>query len=222
MEFLLFALSVALVDAAALYLMFLRFRKKFREEISAGEVVERARREIGSLIAELNRTTDRSVSLLEDRTAAAKEASDAASKSFEALRREREGKERERAAYERMGRVRPLVREGESGVRPGIDPSQAMKAGARKAEERRETGTAMTQPTAEAGKEGRKPAFEKALPRIEASREPISTEESAAERALRLWERGISADLIAARVGMSVAEVDLVIAMEEQRRLTAR
>jgi hypothetical protein len=218
MEFFLLALIVAIADAVALFLIYLRFRKKFREEISAGEVLERARREIGSLIAELNRTTDRSVSLLEDRTAAAKEASDAASRSFDALRREREGKERERAAYERMGRARPLVREEERKTRPEAAPMPA----AGKAEARSESGTGLPLAAAETGKEGRTAAIEAALPRIEASREPISAEESAAERALRLWERGISAELIAARVGMSVAEVDLVIAMEEQRRLTAR
>ncbi len=223
MGFILFAAAAALVDLGVLFLIFLYFRKRFRDEISLGEVLEKARREIGSLVAELNRTTDRNVTLLEDRIAAAKEAAESAARSFEAVKREKDARERERAAYDRMGRVRPLVQAGE----PARDAKPAAGAEASRQRTPGPVGGSVAAETkagdpARDAEAVRREEASGQLPLITASSEPVRTGKPPAEAALGLWERGFSAEIIASRVGMSVAEVELAIAMEEQRRLTSR
>ena len=61
------------------------------------------------------------------------------------------------------------------------------------------------------------------LPRIVHSAEPIKPKAAPLqERVAELYRAGFSADLIAQRIGASVAEVELAISLAEQRRLNSR
>jgi len=66
-----------------------------------------------------------------------------------------------------------------------------------------------------AAPEGSPPA--RAVPEIAVSEEVLFTSKTKREEALDLYRQGISADLIAARLGATVAEIELLVEVEERR-----
>jgi hypothetical protein len=46
---------------------------------------------------------------------------------------------------------------------------------------------------------------------------PIRPRQEFREEAIALWRKGFSSDIIAARLGATIAEVDLVVGLEEGR-----
>lgn len=224
MNFLVFSVALAVLNLGAVYFIFIFFRKRFREALDVGKAVDEARREMGALIAELNRTTERNVTLIEDRIASIGEAIEEADRRFALLKREAEGRDRERTMIDRLARAKPLARQNAreaysagsaSGAKeaPRVQESSPEKAVPMPAAGIEESGTA---PVAVPAKENAD-----ILPGIFTSAQSIGLEPDPAERAVSLWESGLSVSLIATRLSMTVAEVDLIIAMEEQRRLTA-
>jgi hypothetical protein len=196
-------LSALAVNAAALAIMFLYFRKLIRNTLGLDDVIDRVRTEVGGMIAEMNQTADRNVSLLEDRIERAQSFMKSADKRFEAIARASDERSRERDIFEKLSRARPLAQPVEprremARVPPPPEPREAE---AEKAPERTE------------GPRG---------PEIRASEIQVNVGLTPSERAIRLWETGISSEIIASRLSMTVAEVDLIVAMEEQRRLLGK
>jgi hypothetical protein len=216
-------------NAAALAIMFFYFRRVVRRTLALDEVLDRAREEIGALIAEMNQSADRNVSLLEDRIAKATAAAEAIEKRLGALGRQASDRAREKEIFDRLSRAGTLVsperrtRAGE-GARP-----EAARSGAAEevAEEFAEAETAAEEPrVANPPRSGGGEAAEpedlppaRGMPRIERRPEQIESGPGLRERVVALWERGFSSQAIAPKLGMTVAETDLIIAMEEQRRL---
>jgi hypothetical protein len=155
--------TLASINAAVLFLMYLRLRKKVSDALELDEVLSKARREVGSLVAELNLAADRSVSLLEDRIAQASSAAEKAEKAVLALERKAAGSERERGMYDRLSRPVPSYEmslpfpSGRIKPIPGFRP-RALSAC------RRDSG----------------------LPEVRAVEEPVLTGKSPAERAVEL------------------------------------
>jgi len=54
-------------------------------------------------------------------------------------------------------------------------------------------------------------------PEVIVSEDLIASSKTKREEALELYHRGISADLIATRLGATVAEIELLVEMEERR-----
>ena len=239
MNFFVFSVALAILDLGAVYFIFAFFRKRFRDALDVGKAVEEARHEMGALIAELNRTTERNVSLIEDRIAEIGKAIDGAERRFGLIRRESEGRERERAMIDRLARAKPIVpakaREAYAAgsSRPVVSaPPEAPASGPDAIQADEDRGLAVADgvavrergiPTALA-EPRTAPSLEEPglLPGIFLSEQSIGLGPDPGETAVALWESGLTAGLIASRLSMTVAEVDLIIAMEEQRRLTAR
>lgn len=212
-------LSALALNSGALTLMFFYFRRLVRRTLELDEVLDRARQEIGGMIAELNQTADRNVSLIEDRIERAKSLIDTAEKRFELLARESGQRSREREIFERLSRAGASVQmAGRNPINEAAaPPAEGVPRPVRlegSASDRREAETAsMDVPGA---------APPEVLPTIGRRAETVDTGPSPAEKAVGLWERGFSPELIAPKLGMTVAEIDLIISMEEQRRLLGR
>ncbi len=228
MQFLALVLVTAALDLGAVFLIFLYFRKRLRDEIGLGEVLERARREIGALVAEMNGAAERNVSLIEDRIRALNEALESAGRGFEALKRESEARLRERQAYERLTRASRQASLGvgmpqAAGSRPAPAEESPADSAASKAAVTRSADAMHPASTSQgrAGAADRVAAQGSDLPDIGAAEEPLDLGLQPSERAIELWKKGIAASVIASRTGLTVAEVELIIAMEEQRRLVS-
>lgn len=225
-------------NGAGLAAMFFYFRRRIRRTLELDEILDRARDEIGGMIAELNQTADRNVSLLEDRIAAARAAVDAAEKRFGALSLQAGNRDREREMFDRLSRA------GSAMALKGAEiESRDEEAGAAAAEIRNSVRDGGRGLVLDAGTESVKagtPAPDRGyadpaprpaelesakapqLPRVKQSDKPVDTGLSAHDRVVRLWEQGFSSEIIAPKLGMTIAETDLIIAMEEQRRLLGR
>jgi hypothetical protein len=198
--------SILAVNAGGLVLMFFYFRKKIQRSLELDSLVEQTRTEVGSLIAELNQTTERSISLIEDKIAKAKEVTDMAEKRIGRMKLELEKRSYEREMQERLSRLKPLV------VSPPADGDTAKREPAGKIV----AHPPVSLPIQPEINFGEYPAAAKTEPKAP----PVEAElPSAAESAFALWRRGLSADRIAAQLGISPGEIDLILAMEEQRRL---
>jgi hypothetical protein len=200
-------LSALAVNAAALAIMFLYFRKLIRNTLGLDDVLDRVRTEVGGMIAELNQTADRNVSLLEDRIERAQSFMKSADKRFEAIARAGDERSRERDIFEKLSRARPLAQP--------VEPAR---------EQAREPARDAPPYEPREGEAGKAPGKAEAPrgPEIRASEIPVNVGLTPSERAIRLWETGISSEIIASRLSMTVAEVDLIVAMEEQRRLLGK
>ncbi len=230
MQILWIVLSVLALNAGVLALMFFYFRRLISKTLSLDEILDRARTEVGQLLAELNQTTDRNVSLLEDRVERAREFVKAADKRFEALQRQGSERLREKELFDMLSRAKALVPREEVPHMPesreqasasAMNPPQQAPAASvqtlSESQKSQEISGQAFQAGAESGAANSE--FGNSTPRIRKSEKNLDLGLSPAERVLRLWESGISSELIASRLSMTIAEVDLIIAMEEQRRL---
>jgi hypothetical protein len=192
-------------NAAALAFMFFYFRRLVRRTLALDEVLDRARDEIGGMIAEMNQTTDRNVSLIEDRIAKAMASVEMAEKRFGALSLQSVNRSKEREIFERLSRA---------------GSAMSLSSGSGAVEKEPSQSAAVPPPRLAEQAERARP--EEAMPSIEKRLDQVDTEMPLHERVVLLWEQGFSSELIAPKLGMTIAETDLIIAMEEQRRLLGR
>jgi len=171
-------------------------RSKVRNFLGSNDEIDRIRREIGALIIELDASADRNVTVLEDRLGALKDLLVEADKRIAILGQEKVRRQVEPPAYDRQGRpVEPrTVQPLEPRSIPNETPLQVVRS---------------DQPRVE--------ATEAQVPFIRFSDKPLPIEEPFADKVVSLSRRGFSSDIIAARLGVTMAEVDLVISMERER-----
>ncbi|MDX9898637.1 MAG: hypothetical protein RBT62_06935 [Spirochaetia bacterium] len=156
-------------------------RRKIRQFLNAGDEIERIRREIGSLIVELDASADRNVTILEDRLGSLRDMIAEADKRAAILAQEHPRRQPEGLVYDRLGRL-PESRTGKVAAAKDVETP--------------------------------KPE----LPFIRFTEKPLSIEEPFADKVVSLFRRGFSSDIIAAHLGVTMAEVDLVIALEQERK----
>lgn len=219
--------AIDLLGLAAIWL-YVKFR--LRRALELDGLLEGLRKELRILNIELNETTERNISLVEDRMETLRSLLDEADRRVGVVRKEFDNRAQEREVYSRLGKPRldrasatsldaSLEREGppkaEIRPRPAVPAQDPREAQA-------EDGPAL---------EGHAPGFpalrgEEPI-RLDLGRKPadIVTKESVIppktmrEAALELYNRGFSADIIAAKLGATVAEIDLLISLEEGRRM---
>jgi len=183
---------LASIEVAGLFAVWFVIRTKVRRYLELDSLLAGVRDEARALVMELNETADRNVSLVEDRMVALRELLDEADRRIIVGKRELATRENEREIYAKLNRRRPIVPE----------PADALSS----------------EPT-------RPPPAETTVPREPASREPeirvpgpsVVPGKTKREEALDLHRRGFSADLIAARTGATVAEIELLVGIEERR-----
>ena len=184
----LFVLLAAVV--AGLAAVYFVLRARLDRAITRLDPAAEIRDELASVMVEMNRTTDRNVALLEDRIAQLTRLLAEADRKIGLLRREGEKHDASRMVYTHLARPAAAL--------------EAIEAG--------EAG-----PTASAGAGSRREAPQRrdAVPQGEAPRP--AAEESLEARILMLEGEGFSPAVIAARVGSTVGEVELIISLARRR-----
>jgi DNA invertase Pin-like site-specific DNA recombinase len=151
-------------------LLYLLLRRRIESRTDASALLAQVRNEVDRIIVELNQTTDRNVSLLEDRLASLADLLAQADKKIGLLRRESEKHDTSTQIYSRILQRRPAAE-------------------------------------ASGGREGAEQKGE------EAPRKP----EELREQVLRLHAAGLSASMIARRLGITLAEIDLIVSLAGRR-----
>jgi hypothetical protein len=153
-------------------------------------------------VLELNETADRNVTLVEDRMASLRELLDAVDRRIGVEKKELGARAVEREVYEKLARRRPIAPAREGPIAP--EPQA-----------RRFPEEAPIQLSLGAAAESQGPGG--IAPEVTLSEDILFTSKTKREEALDLYRRGISADLIAARLGATVAEIELLVEVEERR-----
>jgi hypothetical protein len=180
-----------------------------RRRTGARRILEEFEEEVNGLIAGIEAATDRNLMLLEDRSAAVKAMLETLDRRIAAYARELDRREKQGAAlgsrtenaYADLGLasgrgLRSSLRI-DSPERPGAAPSGAAPA---------EDGPA--KPPGETAPEGPSPQ-----PRFTRSANPVRPKAPLSEQAQELYRSGFSPETIAVRLGVTVAEVNLALAL---------
>lgn len=165
-------------------------RSRLHKALELDGLLESLRKEVRALTIELNETADRNISLVEDRILALRSVLEESDKRLEVVQRELARRDQEGEVYSRLGRPRPA--EAPLPSRPAPAEAQPSREPIRLDLSRRNP---------------------------EIASQSVIPPKSKREEALELWAKGFSADIIAARLGSTVAEIDLLISLEEERRL---
>jgi len=184
---LLISLAVQVLVSVALIVW---TRARIRSALGSDEEIGRIRREIGSLIIELDASADRNITVLEDRLTTLKEMVAESDKRIAILSQDRGKRQAEAVVYDRSGRTAPQRPRPEAAGQPQSDTPG-------------NTADRQDRPSD--------------IPFIRFSEKPLSIEEPFADKVLSLARKGFSSDIIAARLGATITEVELVLSMERER-----
>jgi len=178
-------------------------RAKVRRFLGSEDEIGKIRREIGALIVELDSSADRNVTVLEDRLTSLKDLVAEADKRISMLGQEKVRRQSEDTVYDRLGRQSERTRA------PVLEPT-------RQPEPTRAPDVSVRPEPAPAAELPRH--AEPSVPFIRFSEKPLDLEEPFADKVLSLSKRGFSSDIIAARLGATMAEVDIVLSMDRDGR----
>jgi len=162
-------LLTILVNAVLLAGFFIYINRKIDVKLRPDSILDQIRREINGLVVELNQTTDRNVSLIEERV-----------RSLNALLNQ---------ADRRIGVMKREVEQQESAGQTYNDILKKMSARKKKEQEEQQA-----EPSA-----------------------PVELPASRREQVLDLHRKGIAPNIIAARVGSTVGEVELIISLKDRK-----
>ena len=202
------------VNVAGLFAIFFFLKMKIRKTLEIDGLLAEARKEVRLLSIEMNETTDRNVTLVEDRLASLRELLAEADRRMGVFQRETGKRQDERELYSRLGRKTPLPsREPIDGFVASVpSPPQRSPSTFPADAGRSDLGEA------EGGAEPVRLTLARPVPEVLPMKESVIPVKSLRERALELHRGGFSADLIAARVGATVSEIELLVSLEEGRR----
>ncbi len=191
---------LAAIELSGLFVIWFLIRSRLRRYLELENLLSVVRDEARALVLELNETADRSVTLVEDRMKALRELLAEVDRRIGVERRVLETRDAEREVYARLNKRRPIVpAEAERPPAP-----QADRAPAREQEP-------ITLSFGPAAPESRP------TPAVEVAESSVIPPKTRREEALELHRGGFSADLIAARTGATVAEIELLVELEERR-----
>jgi hypothetical protein len=221
-------LILAAIDVAGLFAIWFILRARVGRYLELESLLSGVREEARALITEMNETADRNVSLVEDRMKSLGELLDEADRRMGLVRRELGARSAEREVYARLSKRRPIVPEEEPARAPTAPRAARAPSPA--------AGEGAGIPAADAGggdggsgEAGGEPAPVElllasaraasggGLPDVRVSEERIETGKTLREKAIELHRKGFSAQIIAGKVGATVAEIELMIEMEEMR-----
>jgi hypothetical protein len=217
----------AAIELGGLFTIYFLLKARLRRFLEIENLLAGVRDEAGALVRELNETADRSVSLVEDRMIALRALLDEVDRRMGVSRREIESREAEREVYAKLSRRRPIVPAGEESaraapVRAPQPPAAAIQApadeGAIAGADAPGTPLPITLNLGTESQSGARSGAPRPLPEVRVSENSVIPAATRREEALDLHKRGISADLIAAKLGVTVAEIELLVEMEERRQ----
>jgi hypothetical protein len=216
--------ALAAIELAGLFGIWFFLKAKIGKYLELENLLDGVREEARALVLELNETADRNVSLVEDRMTSLRELLDEVDRRIGVEKRELGARAVERDVYEKLARRRPIVPIQEERIAPEPRPRRSPEA----ASQAEGSPSEATQSSAQAGPQGvpiplslgaaaETQGHSREAPAVSLSDELLFTSKTKREEALDLYRRGISADLIAARLGATVAEIELLVEVEERR-----
>jgi hypothetical protein len=193
-----------------------------RRRTGARRILEDFEEEVNKLIAGIDAAADRDITLLEDRSTALKAMLETLDRRIASYARELERREKQEAALEALspeggskaavsgaerteGAYAALGRGLRSSLRidPGAPPGPAASPGS----------AAPPGPAAQPGPVEAEPEGAAPEPRFIRSANPIKPKAPLAEQALELYRNGFSPETIAVRLGATLAEINLALAL---------
>ncbi len=183
------------VEIGGLLVIYAVLRERVRRGTAAAAQSQELRDEVSRLVVELNQTTDRNIALVEDGIARLNEVLARADKKIGLLRRESEKHDMGMQVYNRLAEGRGAVVQG---ARAANGARSAATKGAGSVE-----GELLSA----------RPGQARAVSAEAGDAEPVD----AHERVLRLARGGFAPSLIAARVGIPLGEVELIISLERRK-----
>jgi len=193
MSAILIALAIQIIVAVVLIVW---TRSQVRAALGSGDEIAKVRREIGALIIELDASADRNITIVEDRLKSLKDLIADADSRIALLSQERVKRSTESVVYDKLGRASGFRRNSPEAARAQPFPETVSPEA---------VGAPM------------QPRTEPPIPFIRFSEKPLPIEEPFADAVRTLSLRGFSSDVIAARLGATIAEVDLVISLDAER-----
>jgi len=194
------SLAISLVAVAIAVIV---TRRMVDRRTGSAAVMDEIRREVGSILTEMNQTTERNIELLEDRVTRLKEIVDQADRRLGTLRRETQKQENAEMVYSHLGRVARPAAGRASG---GSPPSEQKRGESTLAE-------GADQPPVN----GRAQSNGNAQPIDETGGEPDNRAElPLKDRVLDLYRQGIPIERIASRLKTTVSEIELIVSLGER------
>lgn len=205
------------LDLLGLAGIWLYAKYRLNKALGLESLMEDIHKEVHALTIDLNETADRNISLVEDRMRALRSLLDEADRRIGIMHREVENKAQEREVYTKLGRPRqapePLPGPAPRGGSQLEGSARAMRPEAQPADLPLEASDEEARQEAPIRLDlGRKTV------EVTPAKESVIPPKSLREEAIELYNRGFSADIIAARLGATVAEIDLLVSLEEGRR----
>jgi hypothetical protein len=207
---------LAAIEVGGLFVIWFLVRARVRRYLELENLLGGVREEARALILELNQTADRNVSLVEDRMSALRELLGEVDRRIGVERRELETRVNEREVYARLSRRRPIVPGAEAPAPPPEAASRRAEPSAQPAEPPAPPAEPITLSLGPAAAASRREQ-----PAVKVNEDSLIPPKTLREEALELYRRGFSADLIAARTGATVAEIELLVELEERRQAGA-
>jgi hypothetical protein len=196
---------LAALELAGLFAIWFLMKARLRRYLELENLLSGVRDEARALVLELNETADRNVSLVEDRMEALRELLREVDRRIGVERRELEIREKEKDVYARLSRRRPISPDEASAESLAAAPVSAPAPASSPAAP--EPITLSLGPAAPS----------RASPEIAVAESSVIPPKTRREEALELYRRGFSAELIATRTGATVAEIELLVELEERR-----
>ncbi len=200
---------LAAIEVAGLFVIWFIIRAKVRRYLELENLLAGVRDEARALVLELNETADRNVSLVEDRMATLRVLLGDVDRRIGVERRELEARDAEREVYAKLNKRRPIV--------PNSDRLPANEILAESPITLNLGAAEVVMAPSQFGSQGSSQGEGRQTLDVVMAENSVVPPKTRREQALELYRRGFSADLIAARIGATVAEIELLVEIEERR-----
>jgi hypothetical protein len=216
-------LAVDLLGLAGIWFL---LKAKMSRALELDSLLDSIRKEVRALNIELNETTDRNISLVEDRMKSLHELLDEADRRMGVVKRELGRREIEREVYNHLGRRAQGATQPREAEPAAVKPPAALPSTVEVAPVAQIPPAPRPQASPEGAGEGpirlsfsreRESGPSRPLPEVVRAEGSVIPPKTRREEALDLYREGFSADIIAKRLGATVAEIELLISLEEGR-----
>jgi hypothetical protein len=216
-------MALAIVFSAASLLIcgfsFIYFQAYLRRRTGAKRILAEFEEEVNNIVATIDAAADRDITLVEERVRSLKTLLDAADRRIAAYAREMDSRASQETAYAALnqgGGLAPSAPEPPHTEKPAPQPAYSEPSAASPAATaaranpdpvaRAKSGGTIALPLGEGPRFIKSPSPVKPKPR------PLT------ERVSELSQNGLSPEAIASRLGVTISEVDLALAVSERRQ----
>jgi hypothetical protein len=200
-------MALAIVFSAASLLIcgfsFIYFQAYLRRRTGTKRILAEFEEEVNNIVATIDAAADRDITLVEERVRSLKALLDAADRRITAYAREMDSRAAQETAYAALSRPpAQAAPQPPSAEAPAVPPAAQAKA-------RALSGGTIALPL------GDGPRFVKSPNPVKPKPRPLT------ERVSELSQNGLSPEAIASRLGVTISEVDLALAVSERRQSSA-